>query len=102
MSWIDRLKAKWNVDSNFDFLIIMMVFSIAGMLIVYERRPVFHWLGITHETPFPIKFFAWLMVVFPAYQINLVIFGFLFGQFRFFWNKERALGRFLLRMIRRR
>lgn len=98
--WIDRLKTKWNIDSNFEFVIIMLVFSIAGMLIIYERQPVFHWLGITPKTPFWIKFFAWLVVVFPAYQINLIVFGSLLGQFQFFWNKEKALGRFLLRAIR--
>ena len=100
--WIGRLKAKWNISSNFEFVIIMLVFSIAGMLIVYERRPVFHWLGITSSTPFWVKFIAWLLVVFPAYQLNLVIFGSLLGQFRFFWNKEKALGRFLLRAVRRK
>ena len=78
----------------------MLVFSLAGMMIVYERRPVFHILGITAATPFWVKFLAWLAVVFPAYQLNLIIFGSLLGQFRFFWEKEKKMGRFLLRAFR--
>lgn len=95
--WINRLKQKWNVNSNWDFIAIMIVFSLAGMSIVYVRKPLFHLLGITAATPFWIKFFAWLAIVFPTYQINLLIFGFLLGQFHFFWEKEKQMGRFFLR-----
>jgi len=100
-SWIINLKKKWNIDSNWDFILIMVVFSIAGMSIVYVRKPLFHILGITAATPFWIKFFAWLIIVFPTYQINLIIFGFLLGQFNFFWEKEKQLGRFFRRLFSR-
>lgn len=98
--WVIRLKKKWNINSSRDFILIMAVFSIAGMSIVYVRRPLFYLLGITAATPFWIKFFAWLIIVFPAYQINLIIFGFLLGQFNFFWEKEKQMGRFFLRLTR--
>jgi len=98
-NWIIKLKRKWNIDSNWDFILIMIVFSIAGMSIVYVRKPLFHVLGITTATPFLIKFFAWLIIVFPTYQINLIIFGFLLGQFNFFWEKEKQMGRFFLRLV---
>lgn len=78
---------------------IMLVFSIAGMFIVFERRPLFHLFGITASTPFWIKFLCWLAVVFPSYQINLIIFGFLCGQFNFFWEKEKKMGRFFRRLL---
>jgi len=98
-SWVATLKKKWNIDSNWDFILIMVVFSIAGMSIVYVRRPLFHLLGITVTTPFWIKFVTWLIIVFPTYQINLIIFGFLLGQFNFFWEKEKQMGRFFLRLL---
>jgi len=97
--WVTRLKKKWNIDSNWDFVLIMVVFSIAGMSIVYVRQPLFHLLGITTATPFWIKFIAWLSIVFPTYQINLIIFGFLLGQFNFFWEKEKQMGRFFLSLL---
>ena len=98
-NWITKLKKKWRIDSNWDFILIMIVFSIAGMSIVYVRRPLFYVLGITAATPFWIKFITWLIIVFPTYQINLIIFGFLLGQFTFFWEKEKQMGKFFLRFV---
>ena len=34
---------------------------------------------------------AYLLLVLPLYQIMLLIYGFIFGQFRFFWEKEKQL-----------
>ncbi len=97
--FIQRMKKKYNLQSNSELFIIMTVFSLAGMAIVWVRKPIFHVLGITAKTPFIIKFFAWLMVVFPTYQINLLIFGFLFGKFAFFWEREKKFLRFLRRLV---
>jgi len=99
--WVDRLKKKWNITSHWDFWAIMIVFSLAGMSIVYVRKPLFYLFGITATTPFWIKFLTWLAIVFPTYQINLIIFGFLLGQFNFFWEKEKQMGRFFLRLFKR-
>ncbi len=80
----------------------MIVFSLAGMSIVYVRRPFFVLFGITQETAFWIKFITWLLIVFPTYQINLLIFGTLLGQFKFFWEKEKAMGRFFKKLFSRK
>ena len=102
MNIIHSLMKKWKIFSYAEFVIICLVFSLAGMVILYERRPIFHALGITHQTPFLIKFISWLMVVFPCYQLNLLVFGALLGKFNFFWEKEKRLGRFLWKAITRR
>ena len=97
--FIERMKKKYNVRTTFELFIIMAVFSLAGMAIVWVRKPIFHLLGITTTTPFILKFIAWLAVVFPTYQINLLIFGFLLGQFPFFWEREKKFLRFLRRVL---
>ena len=96
----DKLKKKWNINSTWDVVIICIVFSLAGMSIVYVRKPLFVLFGITKTTPFIIKFLCWLAIVFPTYQINLIIFGFLFGKFDFFWEKEKKMGRFFLKLFK--
>lgn len=93
----EKLRKKWNIQSWVDFWLIMLVFSLAGMCIVFERKPVFHLLGITAQTPIWAKVVLYLLTVFPLYQINLLIFGTLLGQFSFFWAKEKQLLRFLCR-----
>ena len=94
---IDKLKNKWNIQSNWDFIAIMLVFSLAGMSIGFFRRPIFHALGITAETPLWIKVVIYIPLIVPIYQMNLIIYGFLLGQFKFFWEKEKKLAKFLLR-----
>lgn len=86
-----RLKDKWEIESNWQFLLINIIFAITGSLTVFIRRPVFHLLGISSETPFIIKFFTYIIVVTPAYFILLLTIGTLFGQFRFFWNFEKRI-----------
>lgn len=95
----ERMKKKWNIESTFDLVVIMLVFSLAGMAILFERRPIFYLLGITSATAFWIQFLAWLAVVFPSYQLNLIVFGTLLGKFRFFWEKEKKILRFLGRLL---
>jgi len=97
MGWINHLKEKWRIKNNWDFILIMVVFSVAGMLILHERRPVFHFLGVTEHTPLWIKVPLYILTVFPLYQMNLLIFGFLLGQFDFFWTKQKNLARFIAR-----
>jgi ferrochelatase len=99
MGWVQKLKYKWNIKTNWDFVMIMLVFSIAGAFIGVERKGVFHALGITDHTPLWIKILVYLPLIFPLYQLNLIVFGTLLGQFRFFWEKEKQLGRFFLRLF---
>lgn len=97
--WMDHLKKKWNIEKNTDFFLIMLVFSLAGMSIVFERRPLFHSLGITTQTPLAVKTLLYLATVPFLYQLNLLFFGFLLGKFEFFWEKEKKMGRFFKRIF---
>lgn len=99
---LERLKQKWGVKSNWDFWAIMIVFSLAGAVIVRERKPIFHILGIDDGTPLILKIILYILFVFPMYQINLLFFSVFFGQFKFFWEKEKKLGKLLLRAALRK
>ena len=98
---VKKMMKKWGVQSRWEFFVICLVFSIAGMMIVYERRPLFHVLGIDHM-PLWFKILIYIPLVCPIYQMNLLIFGFLFGKFPFFWEKEKKLVRFLMQAITKR
>jgi len=96
---INKLKEKWNIQSHWDFIAIMLVFSLAGMSIGFFRRPVFHALGITVQTPLWIKIVIYIPLIVPIYQLNLIIYGFLLGQFHFFWEKEKRLIKYLFQVF---
>jgi len=97
-----KLKQRWGIDSNFQILIIFLVFTINGSFAVYIANPVTNFIGIDKETTAPLLFWTIrILVVFIIYQITLVIVGTIFGQKKFFWNMEKkmlrrfGLGRFL-------
>jgi len=95
-----KLKEKWNIKSNWDFFLINVVFACAGLAIGFERRPIFHHLGIDHY-PLWGKTLIYIPLIFPLYQLNLIIFGSLLGQFHFFWEKEKKLCQFLWKLVAR-
>jgi hypothetical protein len=94
---VENLKKKWGISSNLDFVLIMLSFSLAGSMISVCRKPLFALLGVKITTPFWIKTLIYVPLIPPLYQVLLMIFGTLLGQFNFFWEKEKRLGRLLLR-----
>jgi hypothetical protein len=92
---LNKLKEKWGITSNFDFVIICLVFALTGMSAVQIRKLIFPLLGITEQTEFYIKFFAWLFVLFPFYYAFLLVYAFIFRKFDFFWGMtKKTFGRF--------
>ncbi|MGB3618453.1 MAG: DUF6787 family protein [Catalinimonas sp.] len=90
-NWLQRLKTRWGVDSLWQVAIIFLVFGLTGSTSVYVRRPVFDLFGITPDTPLWITAPLYVLTIFPAYQVLLLAYGWLFGQFRFFWNIEKKM-----------
>ena len=89
---MDKLKERWGIESNFQIVIIFLVFAINGSLAVYLADPVTHFIGIAKETTNPIIYWPIrIIVVFIVYQITLVIVGTIFGQKKFFWNMEKKM-----------
>lgn len=90
----ERLKKKWGVDTNRRFIVIMIVFSLAGMSILWVKTPVYGALGVTEHTTLWLK----VPICLAIYQVLLIAWGTLMGEFRFFWEKEKKLGRGILRL----
>ncbi|MCB0444029.1 MAG: diacylglyceryl transferase [Flavobacterium sp.] len=86
-----KLKSRWGVKSNFQLSIIFIVFAITGSVSAYLSKPFTNYIGLTNENLgwlyLPIR----LIAIFPIYQVLLVLFGFLFGQFAFFWTFEKKM-----------
>ena len=90
---VDRLKRRWNIDSNLQFVLILTVFSLTGMSTLWVRKAIWPFLGLTPETSFFIKAPLYILIMFPAYQMLQLIIAFVFGQFRFFWEFEKKMFR---------
>jgi hypothetical protein len=86
-----KLKERWKIESNYQLTIIFIVFAITGSSSAWLSTPFSFWLGITKEDLgfwfTPVR----LILIFPIYQVLLVVIGLLFGQFTFFWNFEKKM-----------
>lgn len=86
---IEKMKKRWGVESFGGLLLILFIFAITGITTLYVRKVVFEWLDISAATPLWIELIAWIVIVFPAYQLLFLLFGFILGQFEFVWNFEK-------------
>tara|TARA_Y100000766_G_C18638806_1_gene474507 strand:+ start:78 stop:398 length:321 start_codon:yes stop_codon:yes gene_type:complete len=94
---INKFKNKWGIKSNFQLAIIFLVFGITGSASVFLGEPLLSYLNINEELFIDfylgkyIFIFIKIILIFPLYQILLLIFGAIFFQFTFFWNLEKQL-----------
>lgn len=95
---IDKFKTKWGINSTLDIVLILVVFSLAGMFVLKINKIVMDFIGITPDEPFFIRAITHIILILPIYQLLLLFFGFCLGQFQFFWNKEKRL----IKWIRKR
>ncbi len=87
-----KLKQRWGIESNFQLLIIFIVFSINGTLAVFLVKPITEFINLSKETTAPILYWpVRIILIFVIYQITLVIVGAIFGQKNFFWNMEKKM-----------
>lgn len=90
-NFLQKLMQKWQLKSTFQVAMVLVVFSLTGTTIALLRPFVFDILGFTEQTSFWLKAVAYLLFIFPSYQILILVYGFLLGQFDFFWEREKKL-----------
>ena len=95
--YFSQLKKKWGVSSNFQLIIIFIVFGITGSLSVRLGSPLLNLINLVPEKFETIPFgniIYWtirIIAIFPLYQVLLIIVGAVFFQFRFFSNFEKKI-----------
>lgn len=87
-----KLKERWGIHSNFQVIVILVVFAVTGSTASYIGKPILNYLNITSETFNPFGYWTLrIILLFVMYQFLLVFFGWLFGQHKFFWNFEKKM-----------
>ena len=87
-----RLKSKWNLKYKWEFISVFLVFAVTGTSSIYIARPIIKLIGITKENLNLFAYwFLYIIIGFIFYQILLVLIGWLFGQFEFFWKFEKKM-----------
>lgn len=94
--FIQRLQQKWNLKNAGQVMIVLLVFACTGFSVMFLKKPITEWIYSDPEidkTLFSILY--WLLIL-PVYNLLLLFYGFLFGQFKFFWEFEK---RFFSRFV---
>jgi hypothetical protein len=82
---MNKLKTRWGITSNFQLVVIFIVFAINGSLSAKISSFFLEKLGIFKENTNVVVYYIILLVlVLPLYPFMLMLFGWLFGQSTFF------------------
>ncbi len=95
MRFVDKLKDRWGVGP-WGVIAILIAFSLAGPTVLRLRAPIMNFV-LPDDSPRWVWWTVYLVLVIPIYQVVLLFYGTLLGQFRFFWDKEKKITRWLLR-----
>tara|TARA_B100001175_G_scaffold56301_1_gene45366 strand:+ start:2887 stop:3429 length:543 start_codon:yes stop_codon:yes gene_type:complete len=89
---IIKLENKWIVDQRWELIRIFIVFAITGSSSMLISRPVVKLIDSSFKNL--NIFFYWFIFIFVSltfYQILLIFWGWLLGQFEFFWKFEKKM-----------
>ena len=88
---MNKLLKIFKVKSRFQLFVVFLVFGITGSLSVILGDPI---LTKFAGEDFINNDYYWilrLILIFPLYQILLILVGSIFGQFRYFWEIEKKI-----------
>ncbi len=84
---MNKLKQRWGITSNWQLVIIFIVFAINGSVSAKISAFLMGLLGLTKTNLHLFFYYTILLVlVMPLYPFLIMGFGFLFGQFDFFFK----------------
>ncbi|HEY9004694.1 DUF6787 family protein [Ohtaekwangia sp.] len=94
-SWMERLKQRWKLGSISQVFVVLVVFACTGFTVLFIKKPILGFLaGENGNTTFASVLYY--IFILPLYNIILLAYGFLLGQFTFFWEFEkRSVGRII-------
>ena len=96
-SWIQKLMLRWKLGSAFQVVVVLLVFACTGFTVLFIKKPILHFLAGEQGDSVTASVIYYLLIL-PLYNVILLAYGFLFGQFNFFWEFEK---RFFNRIFRR-
>lgn len=87
-----KLEKKWDVNYKWELIRIFIVFAITGTSSLFVGKPIIKLLGITKENLNIVVYWVLYVIIgLIFYQILLLCIGWLFGQFKFFWEFEKKM-----------
>ncbi len=87
-----KLENKWIVTHRWEFIAIFLCFAATGSTAGRLSDPLMQIIGLSREAVSGwIYWSVRILLIFPIYQVLLVIFGWCFGQYRFFMHFAKKM-----------
>ena len=89
--WMQRLGKHWGVGPG-RVVLILLVFACTGTTVMLLKRPIVGLFTEHGEQPLLFSILYYILIL-PVYNVILLVYGALFGQFKFFWAFEQRFFR---------
>lgn len=84
------MQQKWGISGT-QFWVIFIAFGLTGTTTAIITRYITQWIGFTAETFWVWKILLRIFILVFGYQVILLGFGAILGQWNFFWKYEKKL-----------
>jgi len=98
MDWIDKLKLRWDLNTTWQVLVVLFVFACTGFTVMFLKNPLLGLIDPSFKESIVFTVLYYILIL-PVYNLILLFYGMIFGQFKFFWEFEK---RFVKRMTGRK
>ena len=89
---MQKIRNFFKVESNFQLLIVNVVFAVTGTISVILAGFVLNLIGLdTNALNSSLYWTLRILILMPIYQILLIIVGAAFGEFSYFWRIEKKM-----------
>jgi hypothetical protein len=85
--------------TGWDYILILVIFAVTGTTAAYFSRLIMPLTGIENRFLYVV---VYILLITPIYQVLLLGYAFIFGKYRYFLEKQRKLGRWLMRPFRKK
>lgn len=87
---LKKLEKRWKVSERWQIIRIFIIFAITGTSSLYVSSPILNAIGLTKDI-FDFNIFSLsvyyvlkFLAILPVYQLLLLFFGWLLGEYKFF------------------
>ena len=89
---MQKIRNFFKVESNFQLLIVNVVFAVTGTISVILAGFILDFIGLDiNALSSSLYWTLRVLILMPIYQILLIIIGAVFGEFTYFWRIEKKM-----------
>jgi len=99
--WLERLKERWHLKSLMQVIIVLIVFACTGFTVLFLKKPILELLAGAEDKSTLASVLYYIFIL-PLYNLILLGYGFIFGQFNFFWEFEKRTAKRIESLFRKK